>query len=128
MTPQEFATHVSQFKHGQLITLEPLRMEGMIQRFGRPAATLALRRFAKRMRARLPVGGAITTRSEGGFVAYVPFKGIAQANSWANELIAMASMIEVRTPDGSAKIPFPMRSKVAELSRQQDEVLGKISA
>lgn len=127
MTPQEFAGHISQYKHGQLITLEPLRMEGMIQRFGRPAATLALRRFAKRMRSRLPVGGAITARSEGGFVAYVPFKRTEQAASWANELIAMASMIEVRTPDGSSKIPFPMRSRVAELSKQQDEVLGKIS-
>lgn len=127
MTPREFQAHLSSRK-GSLIVLDVIRMERLIDLFGRPALTHALRRFSRRMASRLPVGGAICNRSDGSFLAYLPEADESFASLWANELAATASMIGLRTPDGSNRIPLAVRTKVAALDRQSHEIFESLAA
>jgi hypothetical protein len=115
MTPREFQELVEISKSGWLVYLEPLKRDLLIDAFGRPAVEHALRKFARRMRSRLPIGGALCRRSEGDYVAFIPVGQEEFVRSWANDAAATASMIGLRTPDGSARIPLALRAKVAPL-------------
>jgi GGDEF domain-containing protein len=127
MNPREFHLHVGS-RRGSLVVLDPLRMERLIETFGRPAVNHALRRFARRVASRLPQGGAVCRRADGDYLAFLPECDEAFASMWANELAATASMIGLRTPDGSNRIPLAIRARVAMLDPQSHEIFQGLSA
>jgi hypothetical protein len=45
------------------------------------------------------------------------------ASVWANDLVAKGIGADLRTPDGSAKMPLQLRAKVAALSPQFNQFL-----
>lgn len=112
-TPGEFQRIVSSVGNGCLVYLQPLKVEQMIETFGKPLWENALRTYARRLRAKLPVGGAACRRAEGDFVVFLREMDEASARSWANEVSAMASFIGITLPDQKVRIPLAMRAKVA---------------
>ena len=108
--------------------LEPIKRNSLIENYGRPAMTHAFRQFATRIRAKLPSGGALCRKGEGGLVVFLPDANEDFAAEWANDAAATASMIGLRTPDGSARIPLPMRAKVARTSQQDSGFLESKTA
>lgn len=122
-TPEEFQERVARSQGGCLVYLDPHRIKESEETFGRPAVDHALRTFAHRIRARLPVGSMLCRRPERDFVAFLDGHGEGFARSWANEVSAVASMIGLRTPDGRARIPLAIRAKVAEVDwRSKDRL------
>ncbi|MFN3684825.1 MAG: GAF domain-containing protein [Fimbriimonadaceae bacterium] len=119
MTPAEFRRAASQCSEGAFVHLETLRQDALVEAFGRPAIEHALRKLAVRIRSRLPSGGAVCRRDEMDFVVLLPGFGESAAAQWANETAAYASMIGLRTPDGSARIPLAVRAKVALLGAEE---------
>ncbi|MCX7800821.1 MAG: GAF domain-containing protein [Fimbriimonadales bacterium] len=116
MTPGEFRRVAEGCPEGALVHLETLRKESLVESFGRPAIEHALRKLAVRIRSRLPAGGAVCRRDEMDFVVLLPRHSETDAAKWANEAAAHASMIGLRTPDGSARIPLAVRARVASLN------------
>jgi putative methionine-R-sulfoxide reductase with GAF domain len=127
MTPGEFQRHVAG-REGCLVHLEPMRRLDLIEAFGAPALNHALRTFVRRLRARLPVGGAICRRAEGDYVVYLPGSDEGAASRWANEVAALGAMIGLRTPDGAASIPLALRARVARWAPQNDGFLAEQTA
>lgn len=127
MNPREFFAHVGG-RPGSLVVLDPIRLEKILDTFGRPAVAHALRRFSRRVAARLPQGGALCRRAEGDFLAFLPECDEAFASRWANEIAATASMIGLRTPDGSNRIPLAIRARIAVLDPQTNGIFEGLAA
>ena len=127
MLPAEFRAHMSN-RAGFLVLLEPLKRDQLKETYGKPAMQFAYRQFATRVRAKLPTGGAICRKGEGGFVAFLPGANEEFARSWANDAAATASLIGLKTPDGSSRIPLAMRAKVAPMTRQESGVFDPKAA
>lgn len=110
-TPLEF--HELTKQGGILVYLEPTKREAMIETFGRPALDQALRVYARRIRGRLPAGGAVCRRHQGDLVALL--RGVSRefATSWANEAAASAALVGVRAGEGRGAAPLAIRAKVA---------------
>lgn len=123
--PREFQSAVSEHPRGCLVYLEPLRLDEMIETFGRPGVDHAVRTFAVRLLGQLPAGGLLCRRREGDLVAYLRDTDEGFARRWANEATALASMVPLRTPDGRARIPFGLRAKVARLGPIDGMVAGE---
>lgn len=128
MTPREFQDCLKGMGRGCLVYLDVPRREELIETYGRPAYDLAVRKFAMRMRAKLPTGSGLCRRDEGDYV--VALRDIAEpfARSWANEAAAIASMVALTTPDGRARIPLALRAKVAAFGPQNHLISEKTSA
>lgn len=120
MTPGEFHEMVSRHS-GCLVYLEVLRRDDLVERFGAPAVDIATRKFASRMRSRLPAGGALCRRDEGDYIVFLRDMDETFARSWANDAAASASMIGITTPDGRARIPLALKAKVAAIEQQFDQ-------
>lgn len=120
-TPKEFQKLVGQ-SSGCLVYLEVLRREELAETYGRPAVDFATRKFAARVRAMLPPAGIICRRDEGDYVAFLRDADESFARRWANDAAASASLIGLTTPDGRAKLPLAMRSKVAVLDQQIHQI------
>lgn len=127
MLPSEFRKHMAS-QSGFLVLLEPLRREQLRETYGKPAMLFAYRQFATRVRAKLPTGGAICRKGDGGFVAFLPGNDEEFARSWANDAAATASLIGLKTPDGTTRIPLAMRAKVAPMARQENGFLDPKAA
>ncbi len=100
---------------GCLVYLEVLKRAELEARFGAPPIQMAIRKFANRIRAKLPAGGLLCRRDEGDYVAFLKTTDAAAATSWANEAIATASLIGISTPDGKSRIPLSLRAKAAPI-------------
>ena len=120
-TPAEFHEIVGSGP-GCMVYLEVLRREELTEKYGAPAIELAVRKFAARMRSKLPTGGALCRRDEGDYVVFLRDMDEAFARSWANDAAATASMIALTTPDGRARIPLALRAKVASLEQQKHQI------
>jgi GGDEF domain-containing protein len=114
-TPREFF-EILQDAQGHLVYLEVPQREELAETYGRPALEHAIRRFAVRLRSELPANAAITRRSEGDFVVFIPSTDDAFVRRWANDATTLASLTGVRTPDGSTRIPLALRAKVAPMN------------
>ncbi len=117
-TPKEFRAILDGAADGSLVYLELIRREELVESYGKPAVSYAVRKFATRMRAKLPVGGVMCRREEGDYVVYLRGMDESAARSWANDAAATASMIGITTPDGRARIPLALRAKVAKIATQ----------
>ena len=116
LLPTEFATRL--LRGGALVTLDPMRLDHHEAVFGRPALAHALRTLGHRVKARLPEGAAACRTPEGRLLVWLPEASESQAIAWANETAAVASMIGLRTPDGTRRIPIAVRAKAALLEAQ----------
>jgi len=120
-TPREFQDAVGQAERGVLVTLEPLRLDQLIEQFGRPVVEMAFRKFAAKLRLTLPVGALLCRPSEGDWIIFLRDLDEPFARHWAAEATATASLIPLRTPDGSRRIPLGVRAKIAEIAPQKDQ-------
>jgi hypothetical protein len=127
-TPHEFQKAATAAGNGCLVYLEVLHREKLIGKHGRVPVDFAIRKFAMRLRSRLPQGGLLCRRSEGDFIAFLPDVLPSRASSWATEITATASMVAVTTPDGSTQIPLALRAKVAQLTSQKKQVSQEVPA
>jgi hypothetical protein len=114
MTAKEFQTSVAEAGEGWLVYLEPLKKGDILETFGRPALMRAQRTFARKLRAKLPLGGMLCRRAEGDFVAFLPGASEPFAHSWANEAAAMASMVAIEGAGGMRK-PLALRARSAPI-------------
>lgn len=114
MTAKEFQSAVAAAGEGWLVYLEPLKKGEILETFGRPALMRAQRTFARKLRAKLPVGGMLCRRTEGDFVAFLPGSSEPFAHSWANEAAAMASMVAIEGAGGMRK-PLALRARSAPI-------------
>lgn len=119
-TPREFQEAVARADRGSLITLEPLRLEQLIEQFGRPAVDMAFRKFVAKLRLTLPAGALLCRPSDGDWIVFLRDVDEPFARRWAAEATATASLAPLRTPDGSRRIPLGVRTKIAEIAPQND--------
>ena len=127
MTPSEFQRFMGR-KAGHLVFLQPVRRETIESRFGRPAFSHCMRRLTGRLRLRLPSGAAVCRRPEGDFLVFLPDAEEDAARNWANETVAYASMIGLRTPDGTHVVPMALRARVAPINQQSNGFLQELTA
>ncbi len=127
MTTNEFHTFIGK-RPGHLVLLQPLKRQAIENTFGRPAFAHCMRRLTGRLRLRLPRGAAVCRRPQGDFVVFLPRAEEADARNWANETVAYASMMGLRTPDGTHVVPMALRARVAPLNQQSDEFLQELTA
>ena len=112
---------------GVLTFIEPLHVGELRQKFGAIAYARVEREFARRVRTRLPEGGALCRRKSGALVAYLP-AGFVNADEWAQDIGTLASMVNLMTPDGSRRIPFAVRTRVAQIGTQSNQFSDEIAA
>lgn len=127
VTPGEFQDLIGS-KSGCLVYLETLRREQITITCGREALDVAIRQFSRRVRAKLPLGGAVCRREAGDLVVFLPHQDDGFARSWANDVAATASMIGLPALDGVRSLPLAVRAKVAVLDRQSHGFLAEASA
>jgi hypothetical protein len=127
MSPPEFHTFIGS-RAGYLVVLQPFRRQAIESKFGRPAFAHCMRRLTGRLRLRLPRGAAVCRRAQGDFLVFLPGMEEEDARTWANETVAYASMIGLRTPDGAHVVPMALRARVAGLNQQSNEFFQELTA
>ncbi|HEY3782151.1 MAG TPA: hypothetical protein VGL56_13790 [Fimbriimonadaceae bacterium] len=123
VTPTAFQGLAGGARPGCLIFFELLKRQQFKEVCEPNAVREGLRAFSLRLRGKLTAGGAATQKAGGDFVAFLPNASAEFAASWANDVAATASMIGVATTSGKKTIPLAFRARVADLTRQSNEVL-----
>jgi hypothetical protein len=121
MTPQEFQQFVANHS-GCIVTLEPIRHQKVIETVGKSALEYAMRKFVRRVRSRLPIGGAVCRRKTGDCLAFLPGFIEESGTRWANEMAASAALIGLRSPNGATRLPLAFRARVADLGTQEHQI------
>ena len=121
-TPTEFHEAVKATPQGFLVYLDVLKREELIEAHGKAAVEFAAKKVAARIRATLPSHGLMCRRSEGDFLALVRSSDETSARRWAAQATATAAMVSTTAPDGKTRIPIAVRSKVARLAQQSDQI------
>ncbi len=111
LLPSEFAARL--LRGGALVTLDPIRLETHEAAFGKPAVAHAMRTLGHRVRAKLPPGASACRTGDGRLLVLLPDAEESEAIAWGNEMAAVASLIGLRTPDGTRRIPIAVRAKAA---------------
>lgn len=127
-TPTNFYDAVRAAGRGHFVYLEVIKKDSLSEVYGKPAIEHAVRRFAVRMAAELPSGAVACRRSEGDYVAFIPGAEEEFVRNWSNDVIALASMIGVHTPDGRTRIPLALRSKLAPVNQQLSGISERTGA
>lgn len=120
MTKGEFAAALMNAQ-GAIVVIEPVRRNQLVEAYGEPTVDRIHREFALRTRAKLPKGGALIQRESGALVAFLRDADRAQAESWANEIAASASLLSLHGTRGREFFPFAVRAKVAAYNTQSFE-------
>lgn len=119
VTSGEFQQALGASESAAIVTLEPLRQDAVIERFGLPTFNQARRRYSLQLCARLPKGGCIRPQADGSFLVLLPNTDSERAKSWANEMAAMASFIGLSV-EGGARVPMAFRARVGERVAEPD--------
>lgn len=117
-TPAELQGAAAECEAGVLVHLEPIRRTQVIESIGKPAFDSAMRQYARKVHLQLPANSLIARRDEGDMVVLLRGVSLEFARSWANEAAALASFIGVKLLDSDARVPLPMRAKVAQIGKQ----------
>lgn len=122
LSPRRFVEAVGK-SEGVMVTLIPLQYKEYERKYGKPAVTHAMRTLGLRIRPHIPVGSLMCKHPDGLIMVYLVGGEKDAASVWANDLVSKAMGADLRTPDGSAKMPFQLRAKVASLSPQFNQFL-----
>jgi GAF domain-containing protein len=122
LSPRKFVEAVGKAE-GVMVTLIPLQYKEYERKFGKPAIAHAMRTLGLRIRPHVPVGSLMCKHPDGLIMVYLLGGEKESAVAWANELVAKGIGADLKTPDGSAKMPLQLRAKVASLSPQFNQFL-----
>jgi hypothetical protein len=127
LSPKRFVEAVGK-SEGVMVTLIPLQYKDYERKYGKPAIAHAMRTLGLRIRPHIPVGSLMCKHPDGLIMVYLLGGEKESASLWANELVAKGIGADLRTPDGSAKMPLQLRAKVAALSPQFNQFLVPTAA
>ncbi len=118
-SPREFVRALKDVSRGTLVAVEIVGMEDLRRRFGAAALAQAISRTTTLINSKAPAKSLICRRDEGAFA--VLLRGVSQqeAESWASELTATASVITLVSPDGSSKLCLGLKAKAIDLTRDE---------
>ena len=122
LSPRKFVEAVGK-SEGVMVTLIPLQYKEYERKFGKPAIAHAMRTLGLRIRPHVPVGSLMCKHPDGLIMVYLQGSEKESAAAWANDLVAKGMGADLKTPDGSAKMPLQIRAKVASLSPQFNQFL-----
>lgn len=127
LAPKQFIDRVSRVE-GVMITLLPLQIKDLEQKYGKPAMAHAMRTVMLRIRPHVPYGALMCRHPDGMFMVYLPGASREAATEWANEISAKTPSAGIRTPDGSQRIPLQLRVKVAALNPTTSPQINQLLA
>ena len=127
LSPRRFVEAVGKAE-GVMVTLIPLQYKEYERRFGKPAIGHAMRTLGLRIRPHIPVGSLMCKHPDGLIMVYLLGAEKEAATLWANDLVAKGIGTDIKTPDGTAKMPLQLRAKVASLSPQFNQFLVPAAA
>ncbi len=127
LSPRKFVEAVGK-SEGVMITLIPLQYKEYERRFGKPAIAHAMRTLGLRIRPHVPAGSLMCKHPDGLIMVYLLGGEKEFASTWANDIVAKGIGADLKTPDGSAKMPLQLRAKVASLSPQFNQFLVPATA
>jgi hypothetical protein len=127
LSPRKFVEAVGK-SEGVMVTLIPLQFKEYERKYGKPASAHAMRTLGLRIRPHIPVGSLMCKHPDGLIMVYLMGAEKETASAWANDLVAKGMGADLKTPDGSAKMPLQLRAKVASLSPQFNQFLLPVTA
>ena len=127
LSPRRFVEAVGKAE-GVMVTLIPLQYKEYEKKYGKPAIAHAMRTLGLRIRPHIPAGSLMCKHPDGLIMVYLLGAEKESAAAWANDLVAKAIGADLKTPDGSGKMPFQLRAKVASLSPQFNQFLVPVTA
>jgi len=127
LSPKQFIERVARVE-GVMITLLPLQIKDLEQKYGKPAMAHAMRTVMLRIRPHVPYGALMCRHPDGMFMVYLPGASREAATEWANEVSSKTPSAGIRTPDGSQKIPLQLRVKVAALDPRTSPQINQLLA
>lgn len=122
LSPRQFVDKVGKIE-GVMVTLFPMQLKELTERYGKPAINHALRTMMLRIRPYVPNGAFMCRHQDGMFMVYLPGYERDAAAQWANDVASLNPTAGIKTPDGSTKIPMQLRVKVAAISPQLNQFL-----
>ena len=87
-----------------------------------------MRTLGLRIRPHIPAGSLMCKHPDGLIMVYLLGAEKEAATLWANDLVAKGIGTDIKTPDGTAKMPLQLRAKVANLSPQFNQFLVPAAA
>ena len=127
LSPRQFIERVARVE-GVMITLLPLQIKDLEQKYGKPAMAHAMRTVMLRIRPHVPHGALMCRHPDGMFMVYLPGASREAATEWANEISAKSPSAGIRTPDGSERIALQLRVKVAALNPKTSPQINQLLA
>lgn len=115
MSPKQFLSRIAKLE-GSMITLLPLQVKDLKEKYGKPAMDHAMRTVMLRIRPHVPQGAFMCRHPDGMFLVYLPGASKEAATEWATEITAKTPAAGLRTPDGTQRIPIQLRTKIATLN------------
>lgn len=114
MAPRQFAAAIGKMK-GVMVTLLPMQMKELEQKFGKPSLNFGLRKLSLKIRPLVPKGSLICRHPDGMFLVFMPQQTREIAMNWANEIIENHLGDDLRLGDGITRMPIYLRAKVAAI-------------
>lgn len=127
LSPRRFIEAVGKTE-GTMVTLIPLQYKELERKYGKPAMAHAMRTLSLRIRPHVPVGALMCKHPDGLIMVYMGGIDKDAALNWGNDLASKGLGMDLRTPDGTAKLPLQLRVKVATLSPQFNQFLVPAAA
>lgn len=120
-TTKEFVQALRSSSKGVLVAVEVVGLEDLRRRFGAAALGQAVSRTASLLLSKVPAQSLVCRREEGAFAVLLRGKNQQEAESWASEITASASVITLASPDGSARLCLGLKAKVIDLSAPEQK-------
>lgn len=122
LSPRSFVEQVGK-RAGVVVTLIPGQFKDFEHKFGKAAMSHVMRTLSLRIRPHVPYGGLMCKHPDGMIMAFLPGSERDYASEWADDLVAMNLSQDLRTPDGSNRVPIQLRVKVAATNPQFNQFL-----
>ena len=125
----EFQREVLDTKSEQacLVYLEPLHFAELEPTLGKPSIELAARQLGLLIRRNLPERARVCRKADSSFVALLPEMSLQQAETWGNEISALAAMRKFERAPGETPIPLALRVKTADLTLKPEASIREAS-
>ncbi|HLP00025.1 MAG TPA: hypothetical protein VK171_15630, partial [Fimbriimonas sp.] len=122
LSPRSFVEQVGK-RAGVVITLIPGQFKDYEHKFGKAAMSHIMRTLSLRIRPHIPYGGIMCKHPDGMIMVFLTGAERDYASEWAEDLVALNLSQDLRTPDGSNRIPLQLRVKVAATNPQFNQFL-----